>query len=92
MINDPFGIMNSNYDLRNSYAMPNYNSMRNRSVEELKQEEMQISMRLLEIQREKQRLLETTPMSGPTPKQLNEYPALKSIWDELQTTMKMCGI
>ena len=97
--NDPSGIFNHNphsirtvnyKDLQNMQS--NYTNRRNRTLEELNSEEMSISMRLLEIQRERQQLIDYTPLSGPTPGQLKEYPALKSIWDELETTMKLCGI
>lgn len=93
---DPIGSSLSDYNdyrgMQNVFASQAINQIKNRLDEDLRNEEIQLSLRLHEIQQEKNRRLHTTPMNGPTPKQLEEFPALKSIWDELQSTMQLCGI
>ena len=69
-----------------------YDVSRNRTAEELKLQESQMIAELIKIQAQKEAAIARTPLEGPTPNQLKEFPALQSIWDELQTTMILCGV
>ena len=37
-------------------------------------------------------MMKEIPLKGPTPNEMEKYPSLQSLWEELRVSMALCGI
>lgn len=66
--------------------------MQPRTAAQVQAEIQQQEAALNASREELKRIFVTTPIKGPTPEEIEQYPALKSLVEELRTTMKLVGI
>lgn len=70
------------------YIGPNYHP----SISELDEKITTTEAQLRLYVQEREELIRKTPVTGPTPDEITQYPALKSLWEELKAGMAIVGI